>query len=284
MEATQGLVISGRYQRQKGPPATARGVSWGSMRRYRPVTNQPAPDARPSSLHRRLTVALANAADRAKVAEVVAGDLGAIGVDGTSPLLRSEDLWLAADGLARERAADRAELRARLDAASARSMHDCDTARHQLDHLLGWRRTLLEGADWANELQVDLPTRVDAVEAARDALDERRAEQRAAQQDLERVLEQRHAAAVAIEEADRELDELAGSGMDESGLRRELEAAGQAVREARAVHDAALARLEELQIEATGLQVRREEAAPDAGPPPEPTRRTLRPSRPSTRR
>ncbi len=226
------------------------------------MTNQPAPDARPSSLHPRLTVALANAADRAKVAQLVTGDLGAVGHGGSSPLLRSEDLWLAADGFAQERAADRAELRARLDAVSARTMHDCDSARHQLEHLLGWRRTLLEGAEWATALHAELPEHLDAVEAARDALDQRRAEQRAAQQDLERVLEQRHAAAVAIEEADRELGELAGTGMDESGLRRELEAAGQAVQQARAAHDTALGRLEELQIEASGLRVRWEESAP----------------------
>lgn len=226
------------------------------------VTNQPAPDARPSSLHRRLTVALASPADRARLAEVIAGDLGAIGVDGSSPLVRSEDVWLAADGFAQARAADRTALRTRLDAVAARAMHDCDTARHQLEHLLGWRRTLLEGVDWATLLQADLPEHLGAVAAARDALDERRIEQRAAQQDLARVLEQRSAAGVAIEEADRELTEMSGTGMDESALRRELEAAGQAVQDAQQVQDTALARLGELQIEATGLEVRREAAQP----------------------
>ena len=43
---------------------------------------------------------------------------------------------------------------------------------------------------------------------------------------LERVLEQRSAAAAAIEEADGELAELSGSGMDESALRRAWEAHG----------------------------------------------------------
>ena len=50
--------------------------------------------------------------------------------------------------------------------------------------------------------------------------------------------------------------------MDESALRRELESAGQAVRNAEEIHAAALTRLESLQIEATGLQVRREELGP----------------------
>lgn len=193
---------------------------------------------------------------------MIAGDLGAIGEDDTPPLVRSEDLWLVADGFARERAADRTALRARLDAVAARTMHDCDTARHQLEHLLGWRRTLLEGADWATLLQADLPDHLGAVAAARDALDERGIEQRAAQQDLDRVLEQRSAVGTAIEEADQELAEMSGTGMDESGLRRELEAAGQAVQDAQQVHDTALARLEELQIEATGLEVHREAAQP----------------------
>jgi len=234
----------------------------GSMRRDRDVTNQPAHSARPSSLHRRLTVALANASDRARLAELLAGDLEVLGADGHSPLLRSEDLWQAADGFARERAVERNEARSRLDAVVARTMHDCDTARHQMEHLTGWVRTLREGADWATELHHSLPDHLSAVEAARDALDARRAEQRVAQQDLERVLEQRSAAAAAIEEADAELADLAGSGMDESGLRRELEAAGQAVRTTHEVHATALAHIEGLQIEATGLQVRREAVLP----------------------
>jgi hypothetical protein len=226
------------------------------------VTNQPAHDARPNSLHRRLTVALADASDRARLAELLAGDLWAFQPGDQSPLLRSEDLWLAAREFAAERAVERNALRSRLDAVVARAMHDCDTARHQMNHLTGWVRTLREGAEWATELHHGLPEHLSGVEAARDALDARRAEQRAAQHDLERVLEQRSAAAVAIEEADRELAELAGSGMDESGLRRELEAAGQAVRTAEEIHSAAMANLEALQIEATGLQVRREAAQP----------------------
>ena len=228
-----------------------------------PVT-QPATDARPPSLHKRLTVALAHSTDRARLAEAVAD---AVATDGASPLLRAEDLWQAAETAALGRADDRRALRARLDAVAARAMHDCDTARHQLEHLQGWRRTITDGADWAAQLHDDLPEHLAAVEAVRTALDERRAEQRSRQQDLERVLEQRKAAAVAIEEADRELGDLAGSGMDESGLRRELEAAGQAVREAEEAHSAARRRLEELQLEATGLGVRREaaEAVPGQG-------------------
>ena len=41
---------------------------------------------------------------RARLAELLAGDLSSIGPAVASPLLRSEDLWLAADGVAREKA------------------------------------------------------------------------------------------------------------------------------------------------------------------------------------
>lgn len=198
---------------------------------------------------------MANAADRARLAEAIAGD---------SPLVRSADLWQAADGFAQERAADRIALRGRLDAVAARIQHDCDTAGHQLEHLVGRRQALLDGAGWATQLQASLPEHLGAVQAVRDALDERRSEQRAAQQDLDRVLEQRTAAAEAIEQADVELAEMSSSGMDESGLRRELEASGQAVRLARDAHAAASARLEELQLERTGLDVRLETTRPAA--------------------
>jgi hypothetical protein len=220
------------------------------------VTNDRPHDARPSSLHRRLTVALATAADRARLADALAGDPEAVG--GTPIVVGADHLRRAAEGYAQERAEDRRALRARLDAVAARTMHDCDTARHQLEHLQGWQRTLHEGAAWATDLHADLARHLDAVEAARAVLDERRAEQRDAQHDLDRVLEQRTAAAAAIEEADRELAEVSGTGLDESELRRELEAAGRSVREAEAAHAAARRRLDDLQLEATGLQLRRE--------------------------
>jgi hypothetical protein len=218
------------------------------------VTDQPA-HPRPTGLHQRLTVALANPANRATLVDVVREVAGPASV-----VVDRAALQHAAEGWAQQRGADRRALRARLDAVAARAMHDCDTARHQLEHLEGWQRTIVDGAAWATQLAEDLPRHLDAVEAVRAALDERRAEQRSAQQDLERVLEQRAAAAAAIEEADRELAEQSGSGMDETALRRELEASGRAVRDAEAAHQDALARLAELQLEATELDQRREAA------------------------
>ena len=72
----------------------------GSMRRDRDVTNQPAHDARPSSLHRRLTVALANASDRARLAELITGDLGALEADAAPAEALPSDEAAKDDGLA----------------------------------------------------------------------------------------------------------------------------------------------------------------------------------------
>ena len=143
---------------QKGPPATARGVSWGRCGGTDNVTNQPAHDARPSSLHRRLTVALANASDRARLAELLAGDLSALGAGRRSPLLRSEDLWLAADGV-RPRARRRSATPSG-PGSTPSSPARCTTATRPATSSstsTGWVRTLREGAEWATELHEALP-------------------------------------------------------------------------------------------------------------------------------
>jgi hypothetical protein len=170
--------------------------------------------------------------------------------------VRAADLWDAADALAAERSGDRAANRSRLDAAAARALHDLETARSQRDHLDASRVGLIEGARWARDLELALPALHHELDEARAHLELRQAEQRAARQGLDRVLEQRAAATAATEEADRELGELVGVGMDELGLRRELEASGQAVRSAQAAHTTALARLQALEAERVELAER----------------------------
>jgi hypothetical protein len=64
-----------------------------------------------------------------------------------------------------------------------------------------------------------------AAEEARRALDARRAEILAAQDKLALVDEQREAAGQMIDDASRQLAELETSELDETALRRELEAA-----------------------------------------------------------
>ena len=209
------------------------------------VTIQPGPRAQPSSLHPRLTVARASSDQRLEL--VAAARHLVVGAD---------DLLAAAQRFALERSPDRAAVRARLDAAAARLQHDVATATSRLDHLEDTRRELLDGADWAARAEAELPDQQAAIVSARDALDACVVEQRAAREGLERVLEQRAAAAAAMEDAERELEELVGVGMDESSLRRELEAAGHAVRAAHEAFDAATARLEALEDELSVLQHR----------------------------
>lgn len=227
------------------------------------MTDQPAPDARPNALHRRLTVALAAAPERDDLVQVLLGDRGQ---SDPSPRLGGTELWAAAERLAASRAADRRELLQRLQSAVSRTMHDRDTAGSRLESLVTWQRTLREGHQWADELVSDLDGPLAALDQARAALDARSNEQKEARQRLERVLEQRAAAAQAIEEADRELGEMAPAGMDESGLRRELESAGQAVHAAREAHRAAEEHLAALEAEAAELAQRRADLTGTPGP------------------
>jgi hypothetical protein len=205
------------------------------------LTTDQGPDNR-SSIHQRLTVA------RRGVHQIVEP------LEGT--ILGPEALATAAADLAAERSPYRTAARARLDATAARAAHDLDTARSQLEHLCSSRQTLLDGAQWALDTDNDLPAHAQAVDAARLTLEARQADQRAARAGLDRVLEQRTAASVAMQDAGGQLDEIDGAGMDENGLRRELEAAGQAVRTAHDAHAAAVARVQALVGEHDAIQGR----------------------------
>lgn len=217
------------------------------------VTNQPARDARHRSLHQRLTVALADASDRARLADDLTTALAGGSPDPLAPL-RAQDLLDAAGAFAAARAQERAEARARLEAAAGEAAELRDQAAQRLADAAGARDELLRLADWTEQAGRDLPGHRAAVDAARDVLDRRQAELRDAQAGLERVLEQRAAAAAAVEEADRQLSDISGAGMDESGLRRELEVANRSVHEAQRAHEAAQATLAALEAERSQLQ------------------------------
>lgn len=199
------------------------------------VTTDPRPDTRPGRLHQRLTVARAGEAEREALRSAVGATI--VGV---------EELAEAAAGLAVERSAQRDAVRARLDAETARVSHDFDAAMARLERLKASEKDFLQGAAWAEQVAAELPSTLGAVADAGATLEARQLDQRAARASLDRVLEQRSAASAAMEEADRELEDLAGTNLDESGLRRELESAGQATREAHEAHTAAVARVQEL--------------------------------------
>lgn len=202
------------------------------------------PHGRPT-LHPRLTVARAGGRDR-----------GALLRSQQIPVVGPSELARSAECLAAERSLERAAVRTRLDAAAARVAHDVGTATSRFEHLVETRQALLDGADWARRIAEELPIHQEAVATARAALDARLVEQRVARQGLDRVLEQRAAAGAAMEDADRQLGELVGVEMDEPGLRRELEAAGQAVRAAQDAHAAAVARMQALEAERDEVEAR----------------------------
>ena len=222
------------------------------------VTTQPGPQRR-TPLHPRLTVARAGSAERPRLVDALGGE--AVG---------SEDLAAAAAAVALERSEERAARRARLDGVVERRRGEADEAADRVADLDGLRRRLLEGADWAEAAVHDLPGLQEAVAAARANLEERLAAQRAARAGLDRVVEQRAAAATAMEDADRQLADLVGVGMDETSLRRELEAAGHAVRAAQEAHAASVQRIqdveeEQAQVEARIVSLRADLATPAAG-------------------
>lgn len=197
------------------------------------------PDIR-STLHARLTVA--PGAGRGRQA----------GVRAVGP----EELHEAARAVASEHSAERSAVRARLDAATARALHDLDAATDRVATARAAHQQLLDGADWAIRAHGELEAHRAAIEAARVVFETRRGEQRAARERLDRVLEQRSASAVAMQDADEHVGDLDGVGMDEMGLRRELEAAGEAARSAHAAHAAAVAAVQRLAGEQEALERR----------------------------
>lgn len=216
--------------------------------RVRPLTTDTNADSS-RRLHPRLTVALAAAPERSRIVAAHRDQPDVV-------IIRAADVDEMAENLAAERAGDRTACRARLDAAANRALHDRDVARAAVDEVRARRVRLLEGAEWARTTDVRLPDHQGAIDAALAALESRRHDQRSARIALERVMEQRSAAAAAIEEADRQLAELVGVGMDETGLRRELEASGHAVREIQDRHSDALARIQEIEAERVEVEQR----------------------------
>lgn len=176
-----------------------------------------------SQLHERLTVAWVDAGQRASLS----GALAATG-------LRIDR------GLLEERATEAAERRREAetvtDAALDEEVRAIDARRASaelaLEDLVAERRRLRDAAEWCARQ----PERVAEVEheiaAARAALDEHSRVARESTRQLERVLEQRAAAEAALEEARRELSGLGATGVDESDVRRQMEAASQDLRTA----------------------------------------------------
>lgn len=199
---------------------------------------------------RRLTVARADEAARRKIVEQV-----------RCTIIDEPALEAAAESVAAERRSARASLHNRAQADEQRAADALALAEGREQAVRGRQEALRDGARWARQADDEVMAARGAVTQAEADLEAKQAEQRRALARLDRVLEQRAAAGAAMAEAEEQLADLGVAELDESGLRRHLEASGQAVREARERHAAAVAALDDRRAELAVVVARHEAAA-----------------------
>lgn len=186
----------------------------------------------------RLTVARASAAERRSVVE-----------QARCPVVDADGLTERATALAAARHAERAAAHQRAVVDRDRAADACTLAAGREGEIRARQEALEAGAAWAAEAEAEVAAAHAELAAAEAEVEARQAAQRTALAELDKVLEQRAAAASAMAEAEAQLEDLGVSELDESGLRRELEASGHAVREAQEAHAAAVAALQARQQE-----------------------------------
>lgn len=162
----------------------------------------------------------------------------------------------AADALAAERRSERAALHHRALGAVERAADAASLAADREQAVRQRQERLRADAKWAGQAEPEVEAARAAVVAAEEQAEVRQAAQRAALTKLDRVLEQRAAAGAAMSEAEQQLADLGVVELDESGLRRELEASGHAVRAAKEAHAEALAALAERRAELDDVRSR----------------------------
>jgi len=205
------------------------------------VTAQPLPN-RFDLLHDRLTVVSVPAVERATFAQGLARalteDNDALDLRSTMIITRA-DIAAVAERLATERAPARAAAVEAAEAAlkDALEAHDRAVASHgaltaEAERLEREAVRCDDVAAHADEIYAMV-----AVAAAQAAA--RRSDLDSARERLNRVIEQREAGRAAVAEAEREWAALAGAGLGELDLRRDLEAASRAAQDAAAKWQAA---------------------------------------------
>jgi hypothetical protein len=228
------------------------------------VTDEGPQSGRTGGVHPRITVVRTSGAQRgALLSSLAVPQAGTLDLDQRPVVLAPADVTAIATALAADRAGERRAALRRLEQELRHALEVRDQATAERDGLSGQHQRLSDARTWCEDLSRRSGELAEAVTRAGEEADRRRADHRAASERLDRVLEQRAAAAAAIEDADRELADLEGAQLDETGLRREAEAANGAVQvAARAVGaaQAELARLEERRAEVVAAS----EAAVDA--------------------
>lgn len=186
----------------------------------------------------RLTVARASQAEREAFLERV-----------TAPVVDATALAERARTTAAHRASERIKARNAAAEAAAAASDELAAAEAHLAAVAARPGELRAEADWLERAGAEIAAARTAVAEAEAVLAARQAEQRSALAALDRVLEQRATANAAMAEAEAELESLGVVEMDESALRRELEASGQAIRDAHEAHARAVAHLRALREE-----------------------------------
>lgn len=176
-----------------------------------------------SQLHQRLTVAWLDADARS----VASAELASQGLRVDHALLEDH----AADAAHRRR-----ELERVTDAALDEELRVLDARRAAaelaLEDLVTEQRRLRDAAEWCVLQPARAASAAEEIAASAAALEAHSKIAREATRRLERVLEQRAAAEAALEDARRELGGLGATGVEESDVRRQMEAASQDLRAA----------------------------------------------------
>ena len=190
-------------------------------------------------LHGRITVLPAAPADRAELAERLARLAARARHDAPTTLsvaFGPDDLATASKEAAVRRVEDHERVRSELAARLRRARELQAVTANRRDEAAARARRMsahLEDCDGLLERAGEL---TNAAEDARRNLDARRADVDTAHSKLVLVEEQRDAAAQMIDDAARQLRDLETSELDETTLRRELEAAREALRDTEAAH------------------------------------------------
>ena len=206
----------------------------------RQLLDQPAPHLPP--LHRRLTVAHVPADRRGDLLHALATPAAGDGVIELGPArgaLDRDALTQRAAMVAARRVEARSVEASLAEAELQGALGARDLAAKALDDAKARHERILSDAAWCDEVvsgSAGLLAAVDEAAASRMC-----AASSCAMRSRGSIvaLEQRAAAAAALEEAETHLADLDGAGLDETGLRRELETAGRELHEATIALEAA---------------------------------------------
>jgi DNA repair exonuclease SbcCD ATPase subunit len=192
-----------------------------------------------TGLHERLTVLPAAPAERATVLDDLARALARVGVHargGALPTVGADDFDEASREAALRRVEEHERIRGELAAKLRRTRELQAVTANRRDEAAARARRMSAHLDDCDSLLERAGELTNAAEEARRDLEARRSDVETARGRLVLVDEQREAAAQMIDDAARQLGDLETSELDETTLRRELEAARAVLAETERIH------------------------------------------------